>query len=171
MDRTTNAVGRVDLGSRSKSEVITLRINPKLKFGLELTSRLHNRSVAQTVELAIMRILEDPYERASRFQDVTLEDDIIDSLWSPHRGERLLKMMLTHPELVSYEEEVLWNKMARAGLLDSYFERPAEPSKKPLPSYNRLELEDRIARFWDEMDAAEKAEAEKKKKEKAKGPQ
>ena len=91
----------MDLGSRNKSEVITIRINPKLKFGLELMARLHNRSVAQTVEMAIQRVLEDPFDGVQNLRDVRYDQDIIDKLWSPHRGERLLKMVLEHPELLA----------------------------------------------------------------------
>lgn len=168
MDDSSHTPSRFDIGSRNKSEVITLRINPKVKFGLELMARLHNRSVAQTVEMAIFRLLRDPFDGMQHTRDVAYDRDIIDKLWSPHRGERLLRMVLEHRELLSYEEELVWNKMARAGLLSEYFKNPADLACPPVPGYDQRGLEDRIARFWDDLDAAEQDEAARKKKAKEK---
>lgn len=160
--------GRVDLGSRSKSEVITIRINPKLKFGLELMARLHNRSVAQTVELSIQRVLEDPYDGIQNLRDVRYDRDIINKLWSPHRGERLFKMVIEHPELLNYEEEVLWNKLTRAGVTEGYLAGAELGELTVLPNCNRQELEERIAEFWDELDKAERCSASESKAKKLK---
>ncbi|HRQ46982.1 MAG TPA: hypothetical protein PK725_08525 [Rhodocyclaceae bacterium] len=159
--------GRVDLGSRSKSEVITIRINPKVKFGLEIMARHNNASVAQMVETAIYRMLKDPFNN-SRYIHDDFDPSIINKLWSPHRGERLLRMVFEHPELLSYEEEVVWNNMAREGVFDGYLEPPLDLSSRPLPDADLHALEDRIASFLDALDAAEREEAEKKKKAKKK---
>lgn len=156
-------LGRVDLGSRNKSEVITIRINPKLKFGLELMARLHNRSVAQTVEMAIQRVLEDPFDGIQNLRNVRYEHDLIDKLWSPHRGERLLRMVLTHPELLSYEEEVLWNKLTRAGVTEDYLVRTGHSALHVRPNSNLQELEARIADFWDKLDEEERSATSKSK--------
>lgn len=162
--------GRVDLGSRNKSEVITIRINPKLKFGLELMARLHNRSVAQTVEMAIQRVLEDPFDGIQNSRDVRYDSDIIKRLWSPHRGERLLKMVLTHPELLSFEEEVLWNKLTRAGVTEHYLEGTGLDNLHLRPGCNLREFEARIADFWDKLDEAERATTSKAKGKSLKEP-
>ena len=170
MNEAQNSNTRIDISSRFKSEVITIRVNPKAKFGLELMARIHNRSVAQTLELAILRLMADPYDtRQNPYFDNTPDENIIDKLWSPHRGQRLLKMVLEHHELLSYDEELLWNNMARAGLLDKYFVNPAEINRQPIPeNYNQRQIEDEIAAFWDEQDRIEKAAADQRKKEKKK---
>ena len=162
--------GRVDLGSRNKSEVITIRINPKLKFGLELMARLHNRSVAQTVEMAIQRVLEDPFDGVQNLRDVRYDQDIIDKLWSPHRGERLLKMVLEHPELLSYEEEVVWNKLTRAGVAEDFLENTRLHEVSVRPNCNLHELEERVADFWDKLDETERTTASKSKGKSSKEP-
>lgn len=162
--------GRVDLGSRNKSEVITIRINPKLKFGLELMARLHNRSVAQTVEMAIQRVLEDPFDGIQNLRDVRYERDLIEKLWSPHRGERLLRMVLTHPELLSYEEEVLWHKLTRAGVTEDYLEGTSLDDLHLRPNCNQREFEERIADFWDKLDETERSATSKSKGKSRKEP-
>lgn len=170
MNEAQTSNTRIDISSRFKSEVITIRVNPKAKFGLELMARIHNRSVAQTLEMAIFRLMADPYDtRQLGYIEGRPDENIIDVLWSPHRGQRLLKMVLDYHHLLSYDEELLWNKMARAGLLDQYFVNPAEANRQPIPGhFNQSQLEDDIAAFWDEQDRIEKAAADQRKKEKKK---
>lgn len=169
MQGTYPDTGRVDLGSRGKSEVITIRINPKAKFALEILARMQGRTAAQTVEGAIHMMLDYGYRNADDWRygqhNFSREDSlsVIEKLWSPHRGERLLRMAFQHPELLVYEEEVVWNEMARAGVFDGYLEQPISLKSRLLPDANLMELEDRIAKFLHELDAAERAEAEKKK--------
>lgn len=169
MENPHSAMGRVDVGSRNKSEVITIRINPKVKFGPELMARLHNRTVAQTVEMAIECVLDDPFDGTQHLRDVNYAPRLIDELWSPHRGERLLRMVLGRPDLLCYEEELVWNKLERANVLDEYFESAKLPACELRADANRKDLEDRIDQFWDELDAAEREEAIRKKREKEKG--
>lgn len=166
MNEQNHVGGRVDLGSRGKSEVITIRINPKMKFGLELMARLHNRSVAQTVEMAIQRVLSDPFDGVQQLRDVRYVPDIVGAIWSPHRGERLLNLVLKYPELLSYEEEVVWNKLIRSGRVDGFFKCASLPSVTIASDADRKRLESCIAEFWDEIDALEQEEAKKKRKAK-----
>lgn len=165
MDRNYNN-GRVEIGSRGKSEVITIRLNPKLKFGLELMARLHHRSVAQTAELAIQRLLADPFDGREAVSGTPFDPGLLDALWSPHRGERLRRMVFDHPELLAHEEEVLWHQLVRSGRLAPYLEESQLKIARLKPGASLHALEDEIARFWDLVDeqARAKAESEKSKK-------
>lgn len=157
---------RVDLGSRGKSEVITIRLTPKMKFGLELMARLHKRSVAQTADIAIQRLLWDPFDGQEAVSGTPRDPGLLDALWSPHRGERLRRMVFTSPELVAPEEEVLWNQLVRSGRLEPYLMCSQLKSVCLKPGASIHELEDEIARFWDQIDeeARIKAELEKSAK-------
>jgi len=157
------SVDRVDISSRGKTEVITLRLNAKVKFGLELAARLENRSVAQTVEMSIANLLYGKDGKQPRYRDEEISS-LIDRLWSPHRGQRLLKMVLYAPDLLNPDEELLWNKLARAGHLDPYFVDAAESSRRPTYGADQQrEVEDVIARYWDEDDRIGKAEVRTKR--------
>lgn len=172
MQETYPSSRRVDLGSRSKSEVIGIRINPKTKFGLEIVARMQNRTVAQMLEGVVNMFLGYGYQAVDDWRngqhDFAKEDSlsVIEKLWSPHRGERMLRMVFQYPELMIYEEEAVWNQMARAGVFDGYLEQPISLKSRPLPGVNLMELEDRVAKYLDDLDAAERAEAEKKKAKK-----
>jgi hypothetical protein len=172
MQDTYPGTRRVDLGSRGKSEVITIRISPKAKFALEIMARMQGRTAAQTAESAILMMLDYGYRSTDDWRNgehyFSREDSlsVINKLWSPHRGERMLRMVFQHPELLVYEEEVVWNEMTRAGVFDGYLEPPISIKSRPLPDANLMELEDRVAKFLDDLDAAARAEAEKKKSKK-----
>ncbi|MDK9725980.1 MAG: hypothetical protein OEL88_13985 [Sterolibacteriaceae bacterium MAG5] len=147
-------VDRVDISSRGKTEVITLRLNAKVKFGLELAARMEHRSVAQTVELSIAKLLSGTSFVPLRYKGEEIAV-VIDRLWSPHRGQRLLKMVLHAPELLNPDEELVWNRIARAGHLDAYFTDATESSRRPTFTADQTrEVEDVISEFWDIDDRA-----------------
>ena len=130
---------------------------------------MQGRTAAQTVESAIHMMLGYGYHNDDDWRNgqhnFSMEESlsVIEKLWSPHRGERLLRMVFQHPELMVYEEEVVWSAMSRAGVFDGYLAQPISLKSRLLPDANLMELEDRVAKFLDELDAAERAEAERKK--------
>ena len=145
-------VDRVDISSRGKTEVITLRLNAKVKFGLELAARIGHRSVAQTVEMSIAQLLDGTPSPPLLYKGADIRE-LINRLWSPHRGARLLRMVLQAPELLNPDEELMWNKIARTGHLDPYFENAAEPRRKMTCAPDMIgTVEDVIAAYWDAED-------------------
>lgn len=172
MQDTYPGSGRIELESRGKSEVITIRINRRAKFALEILARMQGRTAAQMAETAIHMMLGYGYQDLDDWRDgqhpfsKDRSLSVINKLWSPHRGERMLRMVFQHPELLVYEEEAVWNQMARAGVFEGYLEQPISLESRPLPGVNLMELEDRVAKYLDDLDAAERAEAEKKKAKK-----
>lgn len=144
---------KVSLASRGKSEVISMRIDPKAKFGLDLFARMTGQTAAQVAERAIHHFLqtatlkpasvapeEEPLEKGSY-------RDVFNTLWSPHCGERFMRMVLEHPKLLTYGEECAWSEMARAGVFNGYFEAPITLRSKLLPGVDLRSLEDRVSNF------------------------
>ena len=113
----------ISLGNRSKSEVITIRVTPKVKFGLEINARVHNRSVAQTTDRAVQHLLGINFIEEIATEAAAVKS-ILDKIWSPHQGARFLNLVRHYPELMSHEEECLWDKMVRTGLFDDALEAP-----------------------------------------------
>jgi hypothetical protein len=85
-------------GESRKTESLTVRLSPRVKFGLELLARKQHRTLAGVVEWAIDMGMSDP--------DNGIPD--LDELWSPLAGERLKNLKDAHPNLLSYEEELLF---------------------------------------------------------------
>jgi hypothetical protein len=89
-----------------KTEVVTLRIDPKIRFGLELLSRKQYRNLSSVVEWAINEALNG--------------EDGIDNLnfiWDVEEADRFINLALYYPELLSYEEQILWKLLSGNGYL------------------------------------------------------
>jgi hypothetical protein len=81
-----------------KTEVVTLRLNPKTRFGLELLSRKQYRTLSSVIEWSIN-------EATAREHDGIPE---LDNIWDVEEADRLVKLALTYPNLLTYEEQKIW---------------------------------------------------------------
>jgi len=98
-------------GSGAKSDVITVRVSPKLKHGLELLSRKQHRSLSSVVTWAVEQLVND--------RDIGLFDPrngtTLGKLWHVHPADRLVKLASYWPELMTYEEELLVEQIKDEG--------------------------------------------------------
>ncbi len=110
-------------GKLARSETVTVRLDPKLRYLAELASRKHRRTVSSYVEWAVEESLQrvnlrdesvdsrDGYHRAVSLGEVA------DSLWDVDEADRLAKLAMQFPELLTHEEQVLWKLVRENGLL------------------------------------------------------
>lgn len=105
-------------GSRSKrarSEVVTVRLDPKLRFAADLAARKQRRTLSSFVEWAI----EDALGRYSVAQDPFGSDltalDVANSTWDVDESDRFAALALTCPELLTHDEQVLWKLVRENG--------------------------------------------------------
>ena len=94
-------------GKLSRSEIITVRLDPKLRFAAELAARKQRRTLSSFVEWAI--------EEAVRNSSVYRIDDTLGTVWQAmmqvwdvEEADRLVKLAINFPELLSFDEERLW---------------------------------------------------------------
>ena len=87
---------RAQRGEQSRSESITTRLHPQLKFGLELLARQQHRSASAVLETLLEKALAEQ------------EGLDLDWLWHPCEGIRALRMQKSPiaSQLLSYEERV-----------------------------------------------------------------
>lgn len=88
----------------SKTDALSIRIDPRLRYGLELLARQQRRSVTGVVEWAIERALRD---ESITDQGGTFAEALRD-LWSPNEFERLVYLATKYPDLMTYEESRMW---------------------------------------------------------------
>lgn len=103
---------RVKEASKRKSDALSIRIDPRLKFGLEIASRLQRRPVTGVVEWAISEALGNEFlldEAENRFT----VSQAASQLWSENEIERLLGFWFNFPQLLTYEESRLVNVLVR----------------------------------------------------------
>lgn len=94
-------------GKLSRSENINVRLDPKLKFALELAARKQRRTLSSFVEWAIEEAVKNV--RVTNINnDVCSVDHAMKVAWDVEESDRLVKLALNFPELLSFDEERLW---------------------------------------------------------------
>lgn len=107
-----------------KGAVITFRLTPKYRFALELMARRQHRSVTGVVEWAIDQALQiDGIGHPPSKPEVLCLDNgakvdiekftlsLLDRLWSPNEAKRLVNFGKYAPNLMSFEEKLIWEKI------------------------------------------------------------
>ena len=104
-------------GKLSRSEVVTVRFDPKLRYALELGARAHRRTVSSFIEWAVEKALVDvPLQGAA---SDTKENVLnwLPKLWDVGHAERVWKLFNNFPNLLTFEEERAAMAIAKCPLL------------------------------------------------------
>jgi hypothetical protein len=99
--------------SLSRSEIVTVRLDPKLRYLADLAARKQRRTVSSFIEWAIERGL-DSVRLSSSGEGPTMWDEA-DALWDVDEADRFVKLALLHPELLTHDEQVLWKLVRENG--------------------------------------------------------
>jgi hypothetical protein len=104
--------------SKRKSEVVTVRLDPKLKYLAELGARRQRRTLSSFIEWALEDALSRVYPSYTdqggmgpSFADKT------SSLWDVDEPDRFAKLALEYPDLLDHEEQRIWKLISECGLL------------------------------------------------------
>jgi hypothetical protein len=98
----TEKKGKPGGGSKLfRTEVVTVRLDPKLRYLAELAARKQRRTLSSFIEWAIEQALEMSVNVGPGCR-------IDDSLWDVYEVDRFMKLVASCPELLTYEEQVLW---------------------------------------------------------------
>jgi len=97
-----------------RTETVTLRLDPKLRYLTELASRKQRRTVSSFIEWAIEQALSS----------VELDDkthttvaQVAGRLWDTDEADRLAKLGIYYPDLLTYDEQVLWKLIQECAFL------------------------------------------------------
>jgi hypothetical protein len=94
---------KVGGGKLSRSEVVTIRLDPKLKFAAELAARKQRRTLSSFVEWTI----EEAISRVGVTSNENM-NHVMAKVWDVEEADRFVKLALNFPELLTYDEERLW---------------------------------------------------------------
>ena len=98
--------------SQPKGESITIRVNPKIKYGVELLSRKQHRSLTSVVEWAIDKALKDSQDGFffpdELYDPVTgrRSSDALELLWDPDEISRFIKLAYGWKSLMTYDKVI-----------------------------------------------------------------
>lgn len=114
---------RKSKASGPRSEVFAMRLDPKLKYLAEIAARKQRRSLASFVEMAIEQALSKAILAEVDSVDGRHEISVLDEstkLWDLEPSDRFLKLAENYPELLTYEEQVIWKAIHEIQTYSSY---------------------------------------------------
>lgn len=107
-------------GNLNRSEVITVRLDPKLRYLAELAALKQRRTLSSYIEWAIQDSLNRVYLREGtgyNGDEGTTFFDETDRLWDVDAPDRFAKLALHYPELLTYDEQKKWKLIRENGYL------------------------------------------------------
>ncbi len=101
----------------SRSETVTVRLEPKLRYFAEIAARKQRRTLSSFIEWAIQEELEKVYIEESSGLDSrgTTVADTMHNLWDVEEQTRFIKLGLFFPDLMTHEEQILWKLIRENG--------------------------------------------------------
>jgi hypothetical protein len=126
-------------GKLARSEIVTVRLDPRLRYLADLAARKKRRTLSSYIEWAIEQSLAHVRmtESEGAFRSIAAESG---ELWDVDEAERFVKLALLYPELLAHSEQVLW-KLIRE---NKYVWRRSDEEQ----SLGNLNIE-RLRQYWD----------------------
>lgn len=129
-------------GKLTRSETVTVRLDPKLRYLAELAARKQRRTLSSYIEWAI----EDSLKTVTLYQGngyngdhtMTVADEAT-RLWDVDPAERFVRLAVFYPELLTHEEQELWKL-----LQDSQLLQPAQSRRNGRLEWDLSVLEDKV---------------------------
>ncbi|MNY29623.1 hypothetical protein D3C86_1636750 [compost metagenome] len=148
-------------GKLSRSETVTVRLDPKLRYLAELAARKQRRTLSSYIEWAVEKSLEDVklYEGSGYNGDESITvAEAAALLWDVDECERFVKLAIRYPELLTHEEQERWKMLHDATILGPARGRDSRSGEVV---WNWAKLEDRVLpdlrRYWSALLEAQAA--------------
>jgi hypothetical protein len=104
----------------SRTETVTVRLDPKLRFLADLASRKQRRTLSSFIEWAIEESLKNVYTNHKGGSDEAISFyHAADLVWDVNNVERLLKIAKEFPDLLNHEEQIIWKFIKEFSFYDS----------------------------------------------------
>lgn len=110
-------------GKLFRSETVTVRLDPKLRYLTELAARKHRRTVSSYVEWAVeeslqrVNLRDESGDSDKDYRRAVSIGAMADSLWDVDEADRLAKLAMQFPELLTHEEQLVWKLVKENGAL------------------------------------------------------
>lgn len=135
-------------GKLSRSETVTVRLDPKLRYLAELAARKQRRTVSSFIEWAVEEALcqvnlrEESGDSADDYSRALSVGAMADGLWNVDEADRFIKLVTQFPELLTHDEQVLWKRINE----ETYLSLP----QKTGPDVLQIAL---LRVIWDDLKA------------------
>jgi len=122
-----------------KTEVVGVRLDPKLKYLAELGARIQRRTLSSYIEWAVQASLGYVYPPNSNKSLM----DMSETLWHVSEKARLVKLGIYYPSLLTFEEQVVWD----AALLIGAITKEVSDAEEVLIDYDA----DKLHAAWEDL--------------------
>src|ERR1700730_13854709 len=95
-------------GKLSRSETVTVRLDPKLRYLAELAARKQRRTLSSFIEWAIEENLKSIHFHGAEDELSASAASVAAELWDVDEPDRFAKLALHYPDMLTYEEQILW---------------------------------------------------------------
>lgn len=99
-----------------RKEATSVRLEPKIKYLVEIAARIQRRSVTNYIEWALEESLRSVHmddNISGSYGNTATLDYLKDFLWSINESERFMILALNYPELLTFEEQKLWQVISK----------------------------------------------------------
>jgi hypothetical protein len=148
-------------GRLTRSETVTVRLDPKLRYLAELAALKHRRTLSSFIEWAIEDTLQRVKLREGDGRDGdsgrTVADDA-EGLWDVDDAERFARLALRYPELLTHEEQKRWKLIRENGFL--WRGRYNSDSEWEWEIKDRSLILNRLREYWDRFCAVARGDAQ-----------
>lgn len=100
-------------GETATTVSVGIRIDPKIKFALDIMGRIQKRSLTAVVEWAIANAISQQKVGGQHNQQMS---DALDQIWSTDEATRFINMCFVLPDALSYDELRLWETIKASSL-------------------------------------------------------
>ena len=136
-------------GNLTRSQVVTVRLDPKLKFAAELAARKQRRTISSFIEWAVEQAIGHIEITAGDTNNSgdTIQDALV-RVWDVEKADRVAKLAIYYPQLLSYEEEQIWKIIRECG---HFWEGGSKPDTNNSYNLQKTLHFDRVRKQWEEL--------------------
>lgn len=153
--KTKKATTQKAGGSLSRSEIVQVRVDPKLKMSAELAAASERRTVSSFIEWAIQRAVREVVIAKDDSGKPLTAAQVVERVWDVDEADRIVKLAITHPELLTHEEQRVW-KVIQSVDWKEHSEGVTRRWRLIADGVPRFPV---IRRFWSTLQAIADAEA------------
>ncbi len=95
-------------GKLSRSEVVTIRLDPKLRFAAELAAKKQRRTLSSFIEWSIEQSIQQEAVAYDTHDNRITAYEAMNSVWDVEESDRFINLAFMFPELLSFDEEKRW---------------------------------------------------------------
>jgi len=148
-------------GGKNKTEILSIRLDPRLRYLAELASRRQRRSISSFVEASIQDnllhvFITQEVDSRGNYKGKTISE-VAATLWDVNEADRFVRLAFRYPDLLNHHEQICWKLICENEYL--WKGRPDEAG-------DRIEANliwERLREKWDLFNAVARGDEPKSK--------